>query len=146
MGIDVRDLSPSAQKQVLQKLMSEKKPKYGNHKVTVGGIEFDSKKEARRWLELDVMQRAGQIHDLRRQVEFELIPAQYESYERYGKKGQRLKDGQRCIEKKCSYVADFVYVQDEKVVVEDTKGFRTKDYAIKRKLMAYIHGIRVREV
>jgi len=75
-----------------------------------------------------------------------LIPAQYETYVRYGKKGQRLKDGQRCIEKAVVYVADFTYQKDGQMIVEDTKGMKTKDYIIKRKLMLYVHGIRVREV
>jgi hypothetical protein len=149
MGVNVRDLSPSAQKQVLKKLLAsqkQKESKYGNQKVTVFGIEFDSKREARRYLDLKAAENAGVIHDLQMQVEFELIPAQYETFERYGKKGQRLKDGQRCIEKKCSYVADFTYWQDGERIVEDTKGHRTKDYIIKRKLMLHVHGIRIREV
>lgn len=170
MGVDVRQLSPSAQKQVLQKLLESNKratgaslsgcegkdaskkkaaqngSKYGNKKVEVNGILFDSKREARRWLELDAMAKAGMIHDLQRQVEFELIPAQYEAIERYGKKGQRLKDGQRLIEKKCVYVADFTYWKGDQRVVEDTKGHRTEKYIIKRKLMLYVHGIRIREV
>ena len=79
-------------------------------------------------------------------MKFVLIPAQYETFERYGKKGQRLKDGQRCIEKECAYIADFVYQQGEKIIVEDTKGFKTKDYIIKRKLMLYELGIRISEV
>ena len=120
--------------------------KYGNHKVTVDGIEFDSKKDYHRWCELRLLERAGAIRDLRRQVEYELIPNQYETVERFGKKGQRLKDGQRCIEKKVSYVADFVYEQDGKTIVEDTKGMRTKDYILKRKMMLFFHGIKIREV
>jgi hypothetical protein len=80
------------------------------------------------------------------QVKYVLIPAQYETYERYGKKGQRLKDGQRVLEKECSYIADFVYEENGIEVVEDTKGIKTKDYIIKRKLMLYVHGIRVKEV
>lgn len=149
MSVNVMDLSPSAQKQVLQKLLAsqkEKESKYGNKKVVVGGIEFDSKREARRYLELKAAENAGVIQDLQMQVEFELIPAQYEYFDRYGKKGQRLKAGQRCIEKKCCYVADFTYWADGKRIVEDTKGHRTKDYIIKRKLMLYIHGIRIKEV
>lgn len=93
-----------------------------------------------------LLEKAGAITDLQRQVKFVLIPAQYETFERYGKKGQRLKDGQRCIEKECAYVADFVYTENGKKVVEDTKGFRTKDYIIKRKLMLWVHGIRIKEV
>lgn len=97
---------------------------------------------------LKLLERAGEIRDLQRQVEYELIPAQYETYERYSKKGKRLKDGVKLIEKRCCYVADFVYtdVKTGQTVVEDTKGVRTKEYVIKRKLMLYIHKIRVREV
>ena len=109
-------------------------------------MTFDSKKEYRRYNELVLLQKAGAISDLETQKEYELIPAQYEIYERYGAKGQRLKDGKRCIEKSCCYKADFVYKENGKTVVEDTKGVKTKDYIIKRKLMLYIHNIRVKEV
>lgn len=122
--------------------------KYRNNvTVTSDGIKHDSQKEATRWCELKLLERAGKISQLDRQVEFELIPAMYESYERYGKNGQRLKDGVRMVERNCCYVADFVYVDENgKKVVEDTKGVRTEAYKIKRKLMLYIHNIRVTEV
>lgn len=120
--------------------------KYQNKKVEVDGIIFDSKKEARRFNELSLLERAGAIQDLQTQVKFVLIPAQYETIERYGKKGQRLKDGQKCLEKECAYFADFVYYENGKKVVEDTKGFRTADYIIKRKLMLYVHGICIKEI
>jgi hypothetical protein len=120
--------------------------KYQAIKTQVNGIEFDSRKEARRYQELLLLQRAGVIRDLKMQVKYVLIPAQYETYERYGKKGQRLKDGQRVLEKECSYIADFVYEENGIEAVEDTKGIKTKDYIIKRKLMLYVHGIRVKEV
>ena len=120
--------------------------KYKNKKVTLDGITFDSKKEARRYGELSMLQRAGEISDLELQKEFELIPAQYETIPRYGKNGQRLKDGKRCIEKPVKYKADFVYKENGVEVVEDTKGVKTKDYIIKRKLMLYVHGKRIREV
>lgn len=122
--------------------------KYYNQKITIDGQTFDSKKEARRYSELLLLQKAGQISDLRTQVPFELIPAQFERYERYGKNGQRLKDGVRCIEKAVVYRADFTYTKDGVLVVEDTKSpaTRTKDYVIKRKLMLHTHGIRVCEV
>lgn len=120
--------------------------KYQAIKTTVNGIEFDSRKEGRRYQDLLLLQRAGVIKKLERQVKFVLIPAQYETTIRYGKKGKRLKDGQKLLEKECSYVADFVYEENGKKIVEDTKGFKTKDYIIKRKLMLYIHGIRIREV
>jgi hypothetical protein len=106
--------------------------KYGNKKVTIGGEKFDSAKEARRYGELVLLGKAGQISDLKRQVKFELIPSQ--------------KVGGKVVERACSYVADFVYMENGKTVVEDTKGFRTKDYIIKRKLMLYVHGIQIREV
>lgn len=120
--------------------------KYGSRKATRNGIVFDSVKEARRYSELSLLERAGAISDLRRQVKFVLISSQYETYERYGKKGQRLKDGKRCIEKECAYYADFVYTENGKTIVEDTKGLRTTDYIIKRKMMLYFYGIRIKEV
>lgn len=125
--------------------------KHGNRKTVVDGIEFDSAKEARRYCELKLMERAGQIEDLQLQKEYELIPAQYETFERYGKKGQRLKDGKRCIEKSCVYKADFVYTQNGQQVVEDTKGYRDPasaayaKFVIKRKLMLWRYGIRIIE-
>lgn len=124
--------------------------KYHNRKViTSDGIEHDSQKEARRWCELLLLQRAGKIQDLKRQVAFELIPAQREVsnevYKKGIKKGQ-LKEG-KVIEKAVTYVADFVYIDMKtgKQVVEDSKGFRTPDYKIKKKLLLYIHGIRIKE-
>lgn len=120
--------------------------KYGNKKTSVDGIWFDSKKEAQRYCELKWLERAGKITDLELQKEFELIPAQYETYERYGKNGKRLKDGCRCIEKKCVYIADFVYKENGDQVIEDTKGVKTEAYKIKRKLMLKVHGIRIKEV
>jgi hypothetical protein len=127
--------------------------KYRNKKIEVGGIEFDSKKEAKRYSDLLTLLRAGEISDLQLQREFELIPAQYEAVPRYGKKGQRLKDGTRCIEKGCVYKADFSYMtRDGRLVVEDVKGYRNPNsagyakFVIKRKLMLWLHGIRIIEV
>lgn len=125
------------------------KSKYYNVKTkTTDGLIFDSTREARRWEQLLLMQKAGQIKDIQRQVEYELIPAQYESYERYSKKGKRLKDGVHLIEREVKYIADFVYTKVEtgETIVEDAKGVRTKDYTIKRKLMLAVHGIRIKEV
>lgn len=122
--------------------------KYGNKKIIVEGIPFDSRKEARRYSELKLLERAGKIKDLELQKSFELIPAQYEDtgevYTRGEKKGQPKRG--KCIEKAVTYKADFVYIENGKTVVEDTKGFRTKDYIIKRKLMLHIHGIRIKEI
>lgn len=126
--------------------------KFNTKKIVVDGITFDSKKEARRYKELCLMERSCEITDLQRQVKFVLIPAQYETYERYGKKGQRLKDGKRCVEKECAYIADFVYKKDGYLVVEDAKGYRNPStsgyayFALKRKLMLWVHGIRISEV
>ncbi len=106
--------------------------KYKNQKIAVGGEVFDSVKEYTRYRELVLLQRAGYISELKRQVEYELIPSQ--------------REGGKVVERACTYVADFVYEENGKTVVEDTKGFRTKDYIIKRKLMLYVHGIRIKEV
>lgn len=112
------------------------------HAVKVGG--HASKKEHARAGQLRLMQRAGIISDLREQVPFELIPAQY------GTCGTDFKGRpvRVCVEHSCKYVADFVYVDNDtgQTVVEDTKGVRTKDYVIKRKLMLAVHGIRIREI
>ena len=89
-------------------------------------------KEARRYRELSLLQRAGEITDLELQRQYILIPA------------QRV-DG-KVIEQAVKYKADFVYSENGKTVVEDTKGVKTKDYIIKRKLMLYVHGIRIREI
>lgn len=128
--------------------MRGRKTKYGNRKVTVDGHTFDSKREAKRYSELKLLEGAGEIKDLQLQVKFLLIPAQYESFERYSEKsGKRLKDGSRCIEREVAYYADFVYIdKDGNRVVEDTKGEKTTDYIIKRKLLLYVHGIRINEI
>lgn len=107
--------------------------KYGNKKVTHNGITFDSKKEFTRWNELRLLERAGVISNLQRQVKYTLIPA------------QRGENG-KVIERECSYIADFVYRQNGQIIVEDTKGMRTADYIIKRKMMLYFHRIRIKEV
>ena len=122
--------------------------KYHNKKVIMDGIEFDSRKEANRWFELRMLERAGEIQALQRQVKYILIPKQVETYERYGKTGKRLADGERVIEKECAYYADFVYMDNrtKKLVVEDTKGMRTDAYIIKRKLMLERFGVRIKEI
>jgi len=99
-------------------------------------VKFDSRKEARRYDELRLLERAHQISDLQRQVKFVLIPAQRDP------KG-------KLIERQCYYVADFTYKDSSgRLVVEDTKSeaTRTPVYVVKRKLMLWVHGIRVREV
>lgn len=126
------------------------KLKYGSKKTILDGISFDSKKEANRWAELKILEKAGKIEDLRRQVKFVLIPAQYEDstevYKRGPNKGKPKRG--KLLEHECAYVADFVYLVTEtgRTAVEDAKGFRTKDYITKRKLMLERYGIRIREV
>lgn len=111
------------------------------------GEKFDSQKEYQRYLELVTMVKAGLIHDLYRQVRIELVPAQYKTYARYSEKtGKRLKDGRRCVEKAANYIADFVYWEGDKMIVEDVKGVKTPEYILKRKLMLHIWGIEIREV
>ena len=106
--------------------------KYGNRKETVNGKTFDSRKEARRYKELCLLERAGQITDLQTQVKFVLIPS------------QRVKG--KVVERQCAYIADFVYKENGQTVVEDTKGFKTKEYILKRKMMLYFHGVQIKEV
>ena len=121
--------------------------KYHSRKITVDGDTFDSRKEYSRYRELLLLERAGNIKELRRQVRYELIPPQYETVARYSMKtGKRLKDEEKLVEHGCHYIADFVYrLADGPVVVEDTKGVKTPEYIIKRKLMLQIHGIKILE-
>ena len=118
--------------------------KYRNTKVVVDGIEFASKKESKRYKNLLLLMNAGEITDLQLQVPFELIPAQKEP-PTLGPKGG-VHPG-KTIERSVIYVADFVYKDKEgNTVVEDTKGFRTPEYVIKRKLMLWKFGITIREI
>lgn len=129
-----------------------KKRKYGNKKITVNGITYDSKKEYLRHRELLLLERAGAITDLQTQVPFELIPAQFkkiptgEVYKRGDKAGQP-KMKRVCLEQSVKYIADFVYFENGVKVVEDVKSdtTRTKDYILKRKLMLYINKIIIKE-
>ncbi len=111
--------------------------KYHRTKVVFDGIEFDSKLEGERYLFLKDMERQGFISNLQRQVRFEVVPRQCVKIPRIGKKGQPLMPKVVVVEKNVEYIADFTYFVRDKVciVVEDTKGFKTKDYIIKRKLM-----------
>ena len=119
--------------------------KYKNLKVIIDGMEFDSKKEARRYVILKDLQQRGQISDLKTQVKYVLIPAQREP-DIVGPKGGITKG--KLLERECAYIADFSYFDEriKEMVIEDTKGFRTADYTIKRKLMLYVHGIKIKEV
>lgn len=117
--------------------------KYYSKKVTRDGMTFDSVKEYKRWCELRLLEKAGAISNLQRQVEFELIPAQREP-DRVGVRGGKIKG--KTIEHAVRYVADFVYVEDGQTVVEDVKGYRTPEYKLKRKLMLWARGIQIKEV
>ena len=121
--------------------------KYGNKKIQAGGQSFDSKREYRRWRDLTLLERAGEIKNLQRQVPYLLIPEQRAPSTEVYKKGSRAgqpKPGP-VLERRVVYIADFVYQQNGETVVEDTKGMRTKEYVIKRKLMLYRYGIRIKE-
>ena len=122
--------------------------KYGNRKVNTEDGTFDSVKEARRNAELRILEAAGEITDLRRQVRFELIPAQREP-DTVGPRGG-VKKG-RIIEQAVYYVADYVYKDADGIeIVEDVKGYRDgaayKIFSIKRKLLLYRYGIKIKEV
>ena len=124
--------------------IDRKMSKYGAKKVTIDGQTFDSKKEGRRFQELLMLEKAGEISELRTQVKFVLIPAQREP-DIIGARGGR-KPG-KLLERECAYKADFVYKDNQgNTVVEDTKGMRTEAYIIKRKLMLARFGIRIKEI
>ena len=106
--------------------------KYGNKKTVVDGIVFDSKREAARYGQLRLLEKSGQIDTLTLQPKFTLIPS------------QRNADGK--AERPVVYIADFMYRENGEFIVEDSKGFKTPDYVIKRKLLLKEYGITVREV
>lgn len=107
--------------------------KYQNKKVSVGGIVFDSTKEANRYKELKLLERAGVIKDLRMQVKYELQP-------KFTVSGKTI----RAI----NYLADFVYYDcnQRREVVEDVKGFRTEVYKLKKKMFEYKYGCEIIEI
>ena len=120
--------------------------KYGNKKVEVFGLKFDSKKEANYYLYLLDRQRKKEITELRCQVPFELIPAINEEQVVHLKTKDKFVT--KCVQKAVHYVADFVYIDastGEQVVV-DTKGFRTEAYKLKKKMMRAFYNINIKEV
>ena len=129
--------------------MWHRKSKYNAKKVVVNGELYDSKKEAKRGVELGLLEQAGKITNIRRQVKYTLIPAQREP-DIVGPKGG-VKRG-KTIEQELAYIADFIYTDLEtgETVVEDVKGYRDggayRVFSIKRKLMLWLFGIRVKEV
>lgn len=107
-----------------------RKGKYNNTKVTIGARTFDSQKEAKRYKELLMLSRGRRIQDLQCQVSFDLIPAQKIN----GRTHRKIR-----------YIADFVYTEDGNQVVEDVKGYRTKEYALKKRMMKLFYNIDIRE-
>lgn len=140
MSNDLARLSPAAQKQVMQKM--QKPGKYKAQKTRRGKLTFDSKKEAERYDALMLLQKAGEIRGLKLQVRYCLQEA-YTTFE-----GDRVKS--------IDYIADFVYERrtapdsyDQRYwlpVVEDVKGMRTREYAVKAKLFRNRYGFAIREV
>lgn len=121
-----------------------KRPKYGNTKVVLDGITFDSKNEAARYGYLRELEDAGVISNLRRQVEYELIPRQTKMVVKQLK--TKTKMVERLAEHPVHYRADFVYDKGPDTIVEDVKGSyitATPDFRIKKKLMLYVHGIEI---
>ena len=140
-----------------RKRFKRKTNKLNNHSITIDGIEFQSKREGNRYCELKLLQRAGKIKNLELQKRYELIPAQYETvetgeYYKIGAKKGQPKTKQVCVEQSLVYIADFVYEENGQTIVEDSKGFRDTSsstyakFVIKRKLMLWIHGIKIKEV
>ena len=126
-----------------------KTSKYKNTKYTYLGIKFDSLKECRRYTELRLLEQAGKIKDLELQKAYELIPAQYEETEDIYTKGAHKGEHKKVLlEREIVYRADFVYTDCEtgQQVVEDTKGMSTKEYVIKRKLLLWRFGIKIKEI
>lgn len=127
-----------------------KRSKYGAKKITRDEITFDSIREYRRFCELSLLEKSGDITELQRQVVFPLIPTQREEtcevYTRGKNKG--LPKPGKVLEKEVKYIADFVYTERStgEIIVEDVKGVKTKEYILKRKMMLYFHNIRIREV
>lgn len=115
---------------------AKKAGKYRNEKTAVNGVKFDSKKEAKHYQNLKVLEMIGEISELQTQVKFSLIPSQYEG----------IGKSRRCIERECSYIADFTFLRNGKLVVQDAKGFRTPEYRIKKKLLLQVHGIQIEEI
>lgn len=110
-----------------------KKSKYGNRKVQIGGLKFDSKREADRYLILKAREEAGEISHLELQPRFKL---------RCGDRPVTFDSGRQAV-----YVADFAYFDGEKRIVEDSKGFRTREYLLKKAIVHAMHpAIRIVEV
>lgn len=116
--------------------LKQQKSKYRSEKITIDNKTFDSRKEADRYQQLLLLEKAGEISKLQCQPSFLLIPT------------QKDKEG-HVIERRCTYYADFSYYdKDGSLVVEDVKSpvTKTPQYRIKKKLMLQLYGIRIKEI
>ena len=115
------------------KILKQNKSKYGNKKVIIDGIKFDSEKEGKRYINYKTLQNLKVISDLKLQVKFELQPS--------------FKVNNKTI-REITYIADFTYTdnRDGTLHVVDAKGYRTEVYKIKKKMFAYKYGIEIEEV
>ena len=118
--------------------------KYGNVKVTTEDGTFDSKGEWKRWLFLKDAQLRGEIHGLRRQITYTLVPPVH--YVKTIHLKTKDKQVERLWTRAVTYTADFVYYYNGERIVEDFKGQPNDRWQMKKALMAFIHGIYVREV
>ncbi len=117
-----RGLEDTISAEEYRELLKKKKSKYSNEKETIDGIVFDSKREARRYEQLKLLQRGGVISGLELQKAFILQP-------------EFVKNGRKIAPIK--YIADFVYTDNDRTIVEDVKGCRTKEYQLKKKLFEF---------
>ena len=126
-------ISNETYKKLVGNSIDVKQNKYKNKSVEYHGIKFDSKKEMAYYIKLELLEQKGIIKDLELQKSFELQP----SFKLNGK-----------TYKKITYRADFSYVsvQDNKIHIVDTKGFRTEIYKLKKKMFAYKYGIEIEEI
>ena len=123
------------------------RPKYGNNKIKNAFGTYDSELEWSRFIFLSNRQKEGEITNLRRQVEYLLIPAQYGTEIKHLK--TKDKEVRVLLERPCSYIADFVYERNGKTIVEDCKGAKaiiTETAKIKKKLLLWVHGIELRYI
>lgn len=127
--------------------MIKNKPKYGNKKIVIDGITFDSTKEGKRYLVLKQAERDGLISELTLQPRWELLPAKKERYVKHLKTKDKICE--RTVMLPIHYTADFSYVKDGLLVVEDVKSspkLLSRDVPLRLKMMKYFHDIDVRLV
>ena len=129
------------------------RPKYGNHKIKNAYGTYDSQLELSRFIFLSNREKEGEITNLRRQVEYLLIPAQYGTEIKHLK--TKDKEVRVLLERSCSYIADFVYERNGETIVEDCTGEDKKykgrtflrltaDFNIKKKLILWVHHIQIK--